>query len=814
MDGDFGTALRTLRRAAGLTQEALAERSGLSVECISALERGHRKHPRADTVDLLTTGLGLTRDERAHLLETAAAVPRPEPSERRGHVPRQLPARTHAFVGRGAELGAITALLSGAGARESPVVVAIVGMGGLGKTTLAVHAASRVADDFPDGQLYLDLRGHDSRAPLTALRALTFLIGSLGADAGEVPDDVDQAAAIFRSLVCGSRLLIVLDNAADAAQVGPLIPATSGCAVLITSRRAVMGLPDAHHVALDVLPADDSRRLLGTLVGDVRLATDPRAADELSGACGGLPLALRIVASRLAARPSWPLDFLASRLTKERTCLSELCAGDLAVRSNIALSVEHLESSADAADRAAALVHLWCGLLPATTLSVPAVAKVVDLTADEAAAALERLVDVSLLESSGPGRYRVHDLVQAVARERAEALLSAAERAAAADRLADFYVAVAWRTRHHCRPTPRGVDEAALVRASGSLVDGADCLDLLVADADQISGLAVALASSPRPGARRHLPWLALGLITYFVARVDTVGWPEMLGLALDASEPAGTDPAALDDVVTGDASPIRGHLYEDLALALSGRGEHRAALTQARRAVSLFREVGDVRSEAGALGTEAIILGRLDRIADAIDLRERARDLSESVGDDRSVAAGHRDLGLLFARSGRLPEAIDHERRSLELYTRIGVTRGVAMAAVNLGVMLRDAGELTQARTHLEQSVAIFHEVGDRAGETEALDELGYWHVVAGDPDLGLSILTDGLALVDRSGSGQWEASIRKRLGLALARLGRRAEAEHHWRAALQIHTRRGEWQAVAEAHQLLATPPVFTAS
>lgn len=799
MDGDFGTALRRLRKQAGLTQEALAERSGLSVEGISALERGQRRHPRADTVDLLATGLGLGLDERRSLVEAAARA-LPGRAAQRSRVPRQLPARSHSFTGREAELDRVTGLLASPEHRDSPVLVAIVGMGGLGKTTLAVHAASRVVDDYPDGQLYLDLRGHDARAPLTSLRGLTFLIGALGGDAGEVPDDVDQAAAIFRSLVSGSRVLIVLDNAADAAQVEPMLPASPGCAVLITTRRALAGRVDAHHVPLDVLPARESRRLLGRLVGDDRLAQDPRAAAELARACGGLPLALRIIGSRLAARPSWPLDFLASRLAEARTCLSELCAGDLAVRSNIALSVENLEASEDPVDVAAARVHLWCGLLPSTGLSVRTVARLVDLSDEATATALERLADVSLVESTGPGRYRVHDLVQAVARERAEARFTPAERAAALDRLMAFYVAVAWRTRHHCRADPGAVDVEALVAPSGSLTDSTACLDVLVADADQITGLAGALAESTSPG-RARLPWLALGLITYFVARVDTAGWPEMLLLALGS---AGTtdDPA------------VHGHLREDLALALSGRGEHAAALEQSRRATASFRLAGDERAEASALGTEAIVLGRLDRIAEAIALRERAMALSAAIGDERAVAAAHRDLGLLHARAGDIRSAIVHERESLEIYARIGVARGVAMAAVNLGVMLRDAGDLQAARTHLEQSLAIFHEVGDRAGETEALDELGYWHVMAGDPDLGLSILTDGLALVDDSHTGQWEASLRKRLGLALLGLGRRAEAEQHWRAALQIHERRGEWRAVAEAQQLLGTPAASAVS
>lgn len=792
MGDDFGTTLRALRKAAGLTQEALARSAGLSVDCISVLERGQRRYPRADTVDLLVGGLQLDDDGIARLRALAGirrAGPDPSPAVGRINAPRQLPASPTALFGRDQELADLVARLEHPCEQDTPQVVAVVGMAGVGKTALALHAAAALSKRYVDGQLYVDLKGHGEVEPVTPHAALGFLLTSLGSHIDDVPLDVDHASAMFRSLTADAQLLIVLDNAASAKQVDYLIPSSSRSSVIVTSRRALRSQAEIHHQVLAVLNDDDSIGMLGSMVGEARLQADVEAVSDLARGCAGLPLALRIVGARLQARPTWPLGFLADRLAETTTRLGELRVGDVAVRSTLSMSIEQLDHSDDPVDTLAARILTYIGVLPATSLSTPTLAALLDIQELDAEEGLERLADVSLLDSVAPQRYRVHDLVHAVVRERAAELLSERERTEALTRVLRFYTAVAWRSRGLSRPPITGLDAHQLCEASGRLVEVTECVDLIVDEASQMTAIARQTLTGP-PEVRRTVPRLALGLMTYFVTRADTAGWAEMIELGIAA---AGADQTC-----------ELAWLHQDLALAYSGRGEHERGLAQARAAIPMAQQLDDRGGEAAAYGTLAICLRRVDQVPEGLAACRRSLRLSEEAGDTRAVAAAWRNLGVLLAATGDRCGGVDASRRALGLYRELGVPRGIAMATVNLGVMLRDEGDLAESRALLEESVSVSRSIGDRALETEALDELGYWHVVAGDPQVGLTVLNHGLALVDERGPGQWEPSIRRRMGMALDGLGRHAEAEGHWMKALRLHERRGEWRDAAETLEM----------
>ena len=345
----------------------------------------------------------------------AAAPPGPAPVE--VVVPRQLPADVATFTGREGELARLIGALE-AEDRPAPVVCALQGAGGIGKSALAVHAAHRLAGRFPDGQLYVDLHGAtDGLSPLAPLEVLGRFLRGLGMEPAAVPTDVEEASAAFRSRVAGRRLLVVLDNARDAAQVRPLLPATPGCAVLVTSRRLLASLDGASHLHLDILPAVDAVELLGRLAGRERVAGEPGPAAEVARWCGWLPLALRISGARLAARPGWPVRALAERLADEQRRLDELDLPDVGVRASFAVSHHELVASTDPLDRAAAGAFGLLGVLDGADVGVPVVARLLDQPADESERVLERLVDAQLLETPSPGRYRLHDLLRLYARE-------------------------------------------------------------------------------------------------------------------------------------------------------------------------------------------------------------------------------------------------------------------------------------------------------------------------------------------------------------------------------------------------------------
>ncbi|MDX6283016.1 MAG: hypothetical protein QOH03_4087, partial [Kribbellaceae bacterium] len=322
---EFAPVLRDFRRAAGLTQEALAEKAGISVEAVRTLERGRRRYPRLTTIDSLAAGLGLSETETAQLMEAAA---RPKTGGT-----NQLPDDLADFIGRSAQFDDLTGKLTRMPANTRAVVIsAIAGMGGVGKTALAVHAAHAVTEAYPDGHFYLDLRGFGAAEPMDTLEALGILLRRLGTPANLIPESIDQASARYRSAIADRKMLLVLDNAAGPSQVAALLPGTGGSAVVITSRRQMTGLHGAFHLELEVLPDGDALKLLEATAGKDRLEAEPDAVAAVIQQCGGLPLALRIAGARLAARPDWSVADLRDRLADEQSRLDVLADENVSVR--------------------------------------------------------------------------------------------------------------------------------------------------------------------------------------------------------------------------------------------------------------------------------------------------------------------------------------------------------------------------------------------------------------------------------------------------------------------------------------------------
>src|SRR5580692_2899636 len=451
-----GEWLRNQRVGAGLTQEDLAERSGVSVRAIADLERGRTRRPYPSSVRALARALGLPETAAAELVaryraggvasSEAAVDERAKQAGAGGGgagasavnvgasdgsagtgaaagagqttVPRQLPSGVAYFAGRGAELAALDAVLRGGSAGGPGVVIsAIGGTAGVGKTALALQWAHQVADRFPDGQLYANLRGFDAGAgqPTDPADVLRGFLDAFGVHPERVPHDTESLAALYRSVLAGRRMLVLLDNAADVAQVRPLLPASPECLVIVTSRRELSALAareGAVLVQLDVLSAQEANELLVERLGEARAEAEPDAITQLATLCARLPLALSVIVARAAAAPRLPLSALAAELTELGGRLDALDVGDPAanVRTVLSLSYRHLPD-------AAARMFRLLGLHPGPDISAAAAASLAGLPAADARVALRDLVRASLLNETVPGRYAFHDLLRAYAAE-------------------------------------------------------------------------------------------------------------------------------------------------------------------------------------------------------------------------------------------------------------------------------------------------------------------------------------------------------------------------------------------------------------
>ncbi|WP_432922160.1 helix-turn-helix domain-containing protein [Microbispora sp. CA-135349] len=448
MDGErrdgFGGVLLALRRAGRLTQEELAEASGLSVRAIRELERGRVRVPQRRTASALADALGLVSEDRDRLLAAARAgrpapapcppsrspeppmcpVPappsapvgpaRPEASGAAPGAPAELPVPLGDLVGREAQAAYVREHASrvAAGDRRGAPILTFHGPPGVGKTSLAVYAGDRVRAAFPDGQLFAELGG-TAAEPLDPAEALGAFLRSLGTPEERIPPGTAERAGLFRTLTRGLRLLVVLDDAAHEGQVRPLLPAGPHCLALVTGRRPLTGLDGAARIALDVLAPGDSVRLLGGIVGHERVEREPAQARRLAELCGHLPLALRIAGDRLAGRPGWRVGHLTGWLGDHRHRLTALTAGDLEVRSAFDVSYRRLGPGAAAVFRHAALI-------PGPDFGAESAAAAAGVAVPDALAALEELADAGLLSTTGT-RYRFHDLLRLYARERLDA---------------------------------------------------------------------------------------------------------------------------------------------------------------------------------------------------------------------------------------------------------------------------------------------------------------------------------------------------------------------------------------------------------
>ncbi|HZD73941.1 MAG TPA: tetratricopeptide repeat protein [Actinomycetota bacterium] len=750
----------------------------LGVQPGTALQELHRQILRADPV------LAVRPAARV-------APGRPEPVP---VMPRQLPAEVAGFTGRAEELTWLRRLLTGTDAHR-PVIGAIDGIGGVGKSALAIQAAQQVAERFPDGQLYVNLQGTTSGlAPLAPLQVLGRMLRALGVDPAQVPREPEEAAARFRSLTAGRRLLVLLDNALDVQQVHPLLPASPTCGVLITSRQAMTTLDGARRLHLEALPHAQALELLGRLAGR-RVTAEPGAAADVVRHCARLPLAIRIAGARLAARPNWPVSELAGRLAGAAGRLDELVAGDLAVRASFDLSLDALQRSDDALEQTAAAAFGTLSLPDGPELGMPAAARLLGQPEPSARAVLERLVDAQLLESPHPGRYRFHDLLRLHARQRASAHPEPA-RLDALRRLTAFYTATAWHTLALLRPgdqrlagaDPRWTDVQPLVGAVAALAW------LEAERANLLSAIAQAAASRDAPLAELGCQ-LARALFGLFVVRGYT-----------DDGITANRTAVELARRLGGRAALA--HASADLGVLLRRAGRYPEAIDCQRRSLTIFQELGDRHGQADSLNNLSNIYGRMGRYAEAIDCHQRSLTIRRRLRDRHGQAQSLSNLGVVYERMGRYAEAIDCQRRSLTIFRQLGDHQGKAVCLSNLGIAYQRIGRYRQAIDCQRRSLRIARELGDRQGQAICLNTLGNVYRRLQRHDEAINCQRRSLTFFKELGDPHGQAEALRDLGDALRAGGRHRRARVAWRAALAIC----EELRVPEADEVrarLAAPP-----
>jgi DNA-binding SARP family transcriptional activator len=782
-------------------------RSGRQADALEAYQRAYR---RLDEELGVQPGPEL-QDLHQRMLQGDPALGPAVENAAAATKPAQLPTDLSSMTGRRAELEGLLALADRGGHRPGAVVIsAIDGMAGIGKTALAVHVAHKLAGKFPDGQVFLDLHGFThGLAPLSPATALDRLLRSIGVSGEEIPDTVESRAALWRTRLAGKQLLLLLDNAASESQVQPLLPAGSGCLVIVTSRHRLGDLDDAVPVSLDVLSASDAVALFYKVAGPGRL--DRETAELVGDAvdlCGRLPLAIRLLASRLRKRSAWRLADLLERLRDDRARVIELDTGRRSVAAAFGVSYEQLD---DEQRR----VFRLLGQHPGADFDAYAAAALADLDVSAAERVLEGLVDVHLLQLRSYARYAFHDLLRAYAADIARQEDSRSDRVAATDRLLDYYAYTVSKAvdayapaRRHFRlrvpPVPASVPDfgAAEDRALAWL--DAERTNLVAATEHAVVGgrpmqacrLSRLLSRYVRNGAynsdaktlyEHHLLaaraegnrteealalWLLGTLYFYTTNRAE----------ALDYYRRA---LACLPD----DDRVSRAGLLSDLSAALRARSRFAEARDNLRQAVDTYHEIGDRIGEANALCGLSDVAQFLGDFGAAHSHGLRAVALGRESGDRSTEAYSQQSLGLAYSAMARYETALDHLSTALRLYREGNSRPYESFVLAQLGNALRGLGRHGESLEHSERGLSIAREIRYCNGECESHQAIGETLLACGRTAEAVDHLEQALELATLLEQPVAQARAHEALGSAVHDLGQPDEAREHRQQALDIY-------------------------
>jgi tetratricopeptide (TPR) repeat protein/transcriptional regulator with XRE-family HTH domain len=759
----FAALLRQLRTEAGLTQEELAGKAGISTRSVSDLERGINLTARRDTTRLLADALELSGQARATFEAAARGRTIANPRTNRdvtddasaealgfAAATKTLPRDIASFTGRVFELTQLVAAVGSGGVVD---VCAIGGMAGIGKTAFAIHVAHQLADQYPDGQIFLSLHGHTpGQEPVTATDALASLLQTAGVAAQQIPGGLQERIRLWRDRLAGRRLLVVLDDALGHDQVRPLLPGTAGSLVLITSRRQLTALEDVKVISLDTPPAADASQMLARLAGRPDLDLDDPAVDEIITMCGCLPLAIGMVASQLRHHPVWTVADLAADLALSRDRFELLSAENLSVAAAFDLSYRDLDPQEQRLLRCV-------GLFPGDEIDAYAAAALLDVDYGTARRLLESLYAHYLLAERAHGRYRPHDLI----REHARALAAAEraeDRAAAIVRLLDYYLHTAQAAgRHLARRIPAGIPDVNVAepRSVPNLSALRDSVSWMTTER---SNLHVAVGYAARLGLVAHAVAIPAAMHGYLRGQGY---WDQALILYEVALEAAS---AAADHLAEASART-------DLGDIQSMTGDHAAATASLQRALDLYRADDERLGEANALHILGLVQHRTgDYTAAQEQTLSRALTLQREVGNPLGEASVLNTLGSVQYRSGDYAAAIVSGTKALEIQHALGNRLGEANALNELGIAKSLAGENDAAIAALTKALELHRELGNRLGEANATRDLGRAQHAAGDYQSAIASLTSAVTLHHEMGNKFGEANATKDLDRAKSAL------------------------------------------